>query len=139
MLTGSAVPVLAAVGLVLAVAGFAGVLVAQEGMGASWRTGVDEAERTKLVTGGAFARVRNPIFTTMLTAQLGFALLVPTWLALTALACLAAAVQLQVRVVEEPHLLRAHSAAYRDYAAHTGRYLPGIGRLPRPQRAASLR
>jgi protein-S-isoprenylcysteine O-methyltransferase Ste14 len=35
-------------------------------MGASWRIGVDPSERTDLVTGGAFALVRNPIFSAML-------------------------------------------------------------------------
>ncbi len=42
-----------------------------------------------------------------------------------------------VRVVEEPHLLRLHGEAYRRWAAATGRFLPGLGRLdpvppPRP-------
>jgi protein-S-isoprenylcysteine O-methyltransferase Ste14 len=31
--------------------------------------------------------------------------------------------------VEEPALLAAHGDAYRRWAATTGRFLPGIGRL----------
>jgi protein-S-isoprenylcysteine O-methyltransferase Ste14 len=46
-----------------------------------------------------------------------------------ALLALVGALELQVRRVEEPHLLRVHAATYRDYAARTGRFLPGIGRL----------
>lgn len=37
-----------------------------------------------------------------------------------------AAGQLQVRAAEEPYLLRTHG----DDAARTGRFVPGIGRLP---------
>ena len=66
------------VGLVITVAGLLGVLAAQAGMGASWRVGVDATERTELVTTGAFAVVRNPIFTAMLTTLAGLTLLVPT-------------------------------------------------------------
>ena len=58
-------PAVAAVGLVVALTGFAATLAGQTGMGASWRIGVDEAERTDLVTTGVFAHVRNPIFTAM--------------------------------------------------------------------------
>ncbi|WP_432489671.1 methyltransferase family protein [Kineococcus sp. SYSU DK018] len=116
-------------GVVLAVAGLAGTVAAQAAMGASWRIGVDEAERTDLVTGGVFARVRNPIFTAMLTAQLGVALMVPTALSLAAVALLVLAVQVQVRRIEEPYLLRTHGQDYRTYAAHTGRFLPALGRM----------
>jgi protein-S-isoprenylcysteine O-methyltransferase Ste14 len=117
-------------GLVVALAGFAATLAGQTGMGASWRIGVDRAERTDLVTTGVFAHVRNPIFTAMVTAQAGAVLLVPTWISATALVALIAAVQLQVRTAEEPHLLAAHGDAYAAYAARTGRFVPGIGRLP---------
>jgi protein-S-isoprenylcysteine O-methyltransferase Ste14 len=39
------------------------------------------------------------------------------------------ALELQVRAVEEPYLIRSHGDAYRAYAARVGRFLPGIGRL----------
>jgi protein-S-isoprenylcysteine O-methyltransferase Ste14 len=121
--------VLQIVGLVVALAGFAATLAAQTGMGACWRIGVDPAERTELVTTGVFAHVRNPIFTAMVTAQAGVVLMVPTWISVAALAALVAAVQLQVRSVEEPYLLAVHGAEYADYAARAGRFVPGVGRL----------
>ena len=121
---------LAIVGLVVAVAGSLGVLAAQTGMGASWRIGVKETERTDLVTDGWFTVVRNPIFTAMATVHVGLALTLPTWLSLAALACLVLAVELQVRLIEEPYLSDVHGVAYRDYAVQTGRFLPGIGRFP---------
>jgi protein-S-isoprenylcysteine O-methyltransferase Ste14 len=116
-------------GLVLSVCGIVATFVAQLAMGASWRIGVDEQESTELVTGGMFARVRNPIFTALIVAWLGLALLTPNPLALAGLAALVAAVEIQVRAVEEPYLLRQHGAQYRRYAGQVGRFLPGLGRL----------
>jgi protein-S-isoprenylcysteine O-methyltransferase Ste14 len=121
-------PAAAVAGLVLALAGFAATLAGQAGMGASWRVGVDPGERTDLVTTRVFAHVRNPIFTAMALAQVGMVLLVPTWVSGAALIALVAAVELQVRVAEEPYLSRVHGTAYATCAAGTGRFVPGIGR-----------
>ena len=104
-------------------------LWAQLRMGSSWRIGVDPAETTALVTSGPFAFARNPIFTGMLAVALGLALLVPNLPALLAALALALGLELQVRLVEEPYLLGAHGELYRRWAARTGRFLPGIGRL----------
>jgi protein-S-isoprenylcysteine O-methyltransferase Ste14 len=116
-------------GLVLALAGIAATFYAQVAMGSSWRIGVDPAERTDLVTSGPFALVRNPIFAAMLPTALGLTMLVPSWVALAGLIGLALAIELQVRVVEEPYLLRAHGGSYAAYAARVGRFIPGAGRL----------
>ncbi|NAS21958.1 isoprenylcysteine carboxylmethyltransferase family protein [Herbidospora sp. NEAU-GS84] len=113
-----------AVGLVFAVAGLILTLAAQNAMGASWRVGVDADERTDLVTSGVFGLVRNPIFTAMVVALAGLPLLVPTWVSLAALLSLVAAVEIQVRVVEEPYLIRVHGAAFTTYMARTGRFVP---------------
>ncbi len=117
-----------ALGFVLFFAGLAGTLLAQLAMGASWRIGVDEAERTELVTGGPFALVRNPIFSAMVPAFLGLALLVPNIASLAGFAALVVALEVQVRLVEEPYLLRAHGARYADYASRVGRFVPGLGK-----------
>lgn len=119
-------------GVVLFAGGLTGTLVAQLAMGASWRIGVDEAERTELVTDGPFAVVRNPIFAAMLPTSAGLALMVPSVVAFAGLSALFVALELQVRVVEEPYLVRAHGGRYRDYAARVGRFLPGVGRLTPP-------
>jgi protein-S-isoprenylcysteine O-methyltransferase Ste14 len=125
---GALVGVLAVGGLVVAVAGLAVVLAAQSDMGSSWRIGVEESERTELVSGGLFRVVRNPVFSGMLAAQAGITAMVPTWLSLAALAWLVAAVELQVRLIEEPYLLTVHGAAYRRYAGEVGRFVPLVGR-----------
>ena len=98
-------------------------------MGASWRVGVDSRRPTDLVTGGVFALVRNPIYSGLIVAFAGMAVMVPTLVAVAAVVLLVAAVQVQVRAIEEPHLLEAHGTAYRSYAARTGRFIPGLGRL----------
>ena len=116
-------------GTLLALAGIAGTLRAQLEMGASWRVGVDPSEHTALRTDGPFRWVRNPIYTWMILTAAGLALLVPNAASLAGLAVLGVGLELQVRLVEEPHLLRSHGAAYADWAARTGRFVPGVGRL----------
>lgn len=122
-------PVLQALGILAFCLGFAGTLWSQVAMGPSWRIGVDDGERTALVMNGPFRWVRNPIFTAMLLATVGLLLLVPNWASVATLAILLAALELQVRLVEEPYLQRTHGAAYAAYAQATGRFMPGIGLL----------
>jgi protein-S-isoprenylcysteine O-methyltransferase Ste14 len=100
-------------------------------MGSSWRVGVDPSERTALRTDGPFRWVRNPIFSWMILTAAGLALLVPNTASLAGLAALVFGIELQVRLVEEPYLLRTHGEAYASWASLTGRFFPGIGRLPR--------
>ena len=118
-------------GLALALLGILGTLVAQTSMGSSWRIGVDQQESTDLVTSGPFAVVRNPIFAAMLPASVGLALMVPSVVAVAGALALLVAVELQVRVVEEPYLLAAHGESYGRYARRVGRFVPGVGRLHR--------
>jgi protein-S-isoprenylcysteine O-methyltransferase Ste14 len=121
--------VVRATGIAIFVAGLAGTLYAQLAMGASWRVGVDAAERTDLVTTGPFETARNPIFSAMLLTSLGLTMLVPNVVAVAALAAVFVGIEVQVRFVEEPYLLRTHGDSYRRYAARVGRFVPGLGRL----------
>ena len=115
-------------GLVMYAAGLVGVLGSQLAMGRSWRIGVPE-EKTELVTEGPFGLVRNPIYTTMVIAVAGLALLTPNALALTSIVGLIAGLELQVRFAEEPRLLHSHGQEYAGYASRVGRFVPRIGRL----------
>jgi protein-S-isoprenylcysteine O-methyltransferase Ste14 len=109
--------------------GLVTTLVAQMAMGASWRIGVDHAEKTDLVTEGPFSVVRNPIFSGMVPTSLGIVLLVPNVVAITAVGLLIAALEIQTRLVEEPYLLKTHGKLYSVYASHVGRFFPLVGRL----------
>ena len=119
------------VGLVLCIVGIALTLVAQAAMGASWRGDVDPDVRTPLVTDGPFRWVRNPILSATGLTTLGVVLLVPNVATIAGLVLVLASHQILVRRVEEPYLERVHGTAYLDYAARTGRFVPGIGRLRR--------
>lgn len=110
-------------------AGFALSLAVQRAMGRSWRIGVNAEETTALIRGGPFALVRNPFFSALLIAACGLTLMSPTPLAMAGLATLLLAIELQVRCVEEPYLLRTHGAVYRSYAGRVGRLAPGLGLL----------
>jgi len=115
------------VGIALAGAGICLTFGAQLSMGDSWRVGVDPEERTELVTAGPFARVRNPIYSAMLPTILGLVLMVPSVLSIAGFLTLLVGLEMQVRLVEEPYLLRVHGDAYASYAARVGRFVPGMG------------
>ncbi|MDT5260611.1 MAG: hypothetical protein QOD10_5691 [Mycobacterium sp.] len=115
------------VGIVIATVGIAATVYAQLEMGDSWRIGVDQRETTTLVHTGVFGRIRNPIYTAMFTFGIGITLVTPNLVACASLILLVASIQLQVRRVEEPYLLRTHGDAYRGYAARVGRFIPGVG------------
>ncbi|MBI2701578.1 isoprenylcysteine carboxyl methyltransferase [Mycobacterium gordonae] len=114
-------------GIVLAVTGIGAAVYAQHDMGESWRIGVDPSETTTLVRQGMFAVVRNPIFSAMLIFAAGIVLMTPNPLGVAGFALLVAAIELQVRVVEEPYLRAVHGQRYRDYTATVGRFVPRVG------------
>jgi len=115
------------VGIVVATAGIAATVYAQLDMGDSWRIGLDVNETTTLVHTGVFGRIRNPIYTAMFTFGIGIVLVTPNLVAGAGLILLIASIELQVRRVEEPYLLRTHGDAYRAYTASVGRFIPGVG------------
>ena len=115
------------VGVAVGVAGLGLVVAAQTGMGASWRIGVTE-ERTGLVTTGLYAAIRHPIYTGLYALLVALVLLTPApWTVMGAL-WLGSLLALQARL-EEAHLARVHGAVFLAWAARTGRFLPGLGRL----------
>lgn len=106
--------------------GFVGIailLVAQIQMGKSWRIGVDPGEETDLITTGLYARSRNPIYFGIGLYWIGIVLTFPhpaMWVC--ALICWIS-IEMIVRKIEEPYLLRIHGERFSDYAKQTNRYL----------------
>lgn len=67
------------------------------------------------------------IYTAMMAFGLGLLLVTPNLVALAGFILLVATLEVHVRRVEEPYLLRTHSAVYRGYTASVGRFVPGVG------------
>lgn len=126
-----AVAVAVALSVVLFLSGLILAVLAQNTMGCAWRTGIDPRFTAPLVVHGPFRLVRNPTYTSLLANGVAIALLVPTALAGGAVLVCLLALQIQTRLVEEPHLERLHSRDYHDYAARVGRFLPLVGRCRR--------
>ena len=73
--------------------------------------------------------MRDPIFSAMVPTVRGLTLLVSNAAAPASFLAFVAAVEPQVRLVEEPYLLRVHGEDYAGYASRVGRFMPGLGRL----------
>jgi protein-S-isoprenylcysteine O-methyltransferase Ste14 len=114
-------------GIVIAVVGIAGTVYAQLAMGESWRIGVDDSETTTLVRSGVFGLVRNPIYVAMFVFWLGTTLIASNVVAIAGYVLLVVSIELQVRLVEEPFLLKKHGKSYREYASTVGRFVPRTG------------
>ncbi len=66
----------------------------------------------------------------MIAAQTGAPLACANWPSAGARVRLVAAIQIQVRLVEQPYLLEPHGDRYRHYTTQIGRFIP---HLIRPQ------
>mgnify|MGYP001040332322 FL=1 len=88
----------------------------------SWRAGVDESQRTELVTGGLYRRSRNPSFVGFDLLYLGSALAVGNWVLLAAVCGAVVLIHLQI-LEEEKHLEKMFGQPYLAYRKEVGRYL----------------
>jgi len=91
-------------------------------MGRHWRMDVT-AEKGELITDGPFRHVRHPIYAMQRLLMLASIAIVPTWPMLALVAVHFALTQVKARY-EERQLTAVHGSAYRDYAGHTGRFVP---------------
>jgi protein-S-isoprenylcysteine O-methyltransferase Ste14 len=121
-------PAAAGAGVALVALGIAATVACQVAMGDSWRGDVDPDLRTALVSSGPYRYVRNPIVASTFVAAVGIALVVPNVFALLFVIGVLVSIQIQVRLVEEPYLLRVHGDTYRRYVATTGQFVPGVGK-----------
>ena len=98
------------------------IIIAQAQMSNSWRIGIDESERTELVTWGVFRYSRNPIFLGIMIALFGMLILEFNFLNLIYFVLTFVLVNVQVRL-EEDYLLKTHSEVYLSYKNKTPRWL----------------
>jgi len=101
-------------------------------MGKSWRMGIDPAERTAVVTGGPFARVRHPIYALSQAMMLTTVIAVPSPLMFVTGATHLLLLQWEARR-EEAYMAEVHGQDYVNYASRIGRFVP---RLRFPHTAA---
>lgn len=98
--------------------------ISQIQMGKEWRIGVDDNEKTKLITHGIYSKIRNPIYTGVIIFGLGLIVLLPNLIMMFFALLGYVAIELHVRKVEEPYLRKLHGQLFANYVNSTGRYLP---------------
>mgnify|MGYP001794217017 CR=1 FL=1 len=97
------------------------VWVAQSQMANSWRIGIDEKNKTELVTNGLFSVSRNPIFLGVMIANLGLMLIIPNAFTLLIVSLSTVSINTQIRL-EEVFLKRSHGKVYQDYLNQVRRW-----------------
>ena len=98
------------------------VWVAQSQMANSWRIGIDEKNKTELVTTGLFSFSRNPIFLGVMIANVGLLFIIPNAFTLLIVSLSTVSINTQIRL-EEDFLIRSHGENYRDYLKRVRRWL----------------
>jgi len=112
-----------AAGVILTLVSYLFTLYAQKAMEESWRIGIDEEVKTRLVTTGPFGYSRNPIFLAMLVTLTGLFLITPTYIMGVLWILSYLLINIQVRL-EEEYLVRTHGKEYINYRKRVGRFLP---------------
>ncbi|MEZ4885222.1 MAG: isoprenylcysteine carboxylmethyltransferase family protein [Chitinophagales bacterium] len=97
------------------------VWVAQSQMANSWRIGIDEKNKTELVTNGLFSISRNPIFLGVMIANFGLFLIIPNAFTLLIVSLSVVSINTQVRL-EEAFLKNSHGKDYQNYLSRVGRW-----------------
>ena len=116
------IPAVRMSGIVLLFVTLIWIIIAQYQMANSWRIGIDEKNKTDLVSTGLFAVSRNPIFLGMISTLFGLFLTIPNAITFMVLVAGYIVVQVQVRL-EEAFLQKMHGAAYQKYCSETKRWL----------------
>ena len=98
------------------------VWIAQSHMANSWRIGIDEKNKTKLVTKGLFSFSRNPIFLGIMIANMGLFLVIPNAFTLLIISLSTISINTQIRL-EEAFLEREFGNDYLAYVNKVRRWI----------------
>jgi len=98
------------------------VWFAQSNMRESWRIGIDEENKTELITSGFFAFSRNPIFLGIMIANIGLFLVLPNAFTLLIIALSTTSINTQIRL-EEEFLKEEHGEQYKAYRSKVNRWI----------------
>ena len=88
----------------------------------SWRIGIDEENKTELITKGFFAISRNPIFLGIMIANIGLFLALPNAFTLLIISLSTVSINTQIRL-EEAFLEREHGKEYNNYKQKVRRWI----------------
>ena len=110
-------------GLAVAVAGFAFAIWARVHLGGNWSGSVTVKQGHTLVQSGPYAYVRHPIYTGLLAAILGTALVLGEWRDLVALMLATASCWYKLSL-EEQWMGETFGAAYADYRQRVRALVP---------------
>ena len=98
------------------------IFVAQFQMGTNWRIGIDEKNKTNLVTNGLFSISRNPIFFGMILSIFAVFMILPNVITFFIAFASLIIIQIQIRL-EEEFLLKQFGEKYAEYKTKTNRFL----------------
>jgi len=98
------------------------IFIAQLQMKDSWRIGIDEENKTELVTNGLFQYSRNPIFLGVILSNLGLFLIIPNLGTLLVVTLSYFSIQIQIRL-EEEFLLKQFAQDYLNYCKKVKRWI----------------
>lgn len=116
-------PMLRSIGAVLIVVAWLATRICWKRMGASWRMGIDPAEKTTLIATGPYAHARHPIYALSQLMMVCTVLVAPTPVMIVAASIHIALMQWEARR-EEAHLLKVHGQACHSYFAQVPRFIP---------------
>ncbi len=115
-------PILQKIGWIFLFVSLILVWISQSQMSTSWRIGIDEENKTKLVTNGMFSISRNPIFLGIMIANIGLFLVIPNAFTLLIISLSTLSVNTQIRL-EEEFLKREFGNEYIQYAEKVRRWI----------------
>ncbi|NNK80396.1 MAG: isoprenylcysteine carboxylmethyltransferase family protein [Flavobacteriales bacterium] len=116
------------IGWILLILSLIVVWIAQSHMRDSWRIGIDEENKTELVTTGFFSLSRNPIFLGIMIANVGLFLVLPNAFTLLIVSLSTISINTQIRL-EEEFLSKEFGEAYSVYQNRVNRWFTPKRRL----------
>lgn len=115
-------PFLEKIGWGLLIVSIIMVWIAQSHMANSWRIGIDEKNKTKLVTSGLFSISRNPIFLGIMIANIGVFIVIPNAFTLLIISLSTISINTQIRL-EEEFLRNEFGEEYKEYSKKVRRWI----------------
>lgn len=112
-------------GAILTCAGVLLAIWARALLGRNWSASVAVKQGHRLISAGPYRLVRHPIYSSLLLAVLGTALVVGKLRALAAFACIAFTYCVKSRL-EERFMMREFGSQYEEYRRHTRALVPFI-------------